>query len=95
MKQFARLCGVPTWWRPQWSVNIPIFQRFGFANYWAVPSLLTDERPANEGLLQADVTFTAANLWTLASHRWFGYYTRAAYQAQVGAMRSWDSQIFL
>eukprot|EP00667_Euglena_gracilis_P001577 EG_transcript_1577 len=72
--------------RPQWSVNIPIFQRFGFANYWAVPSLLTDERPANEGLLQADVTFTAANLWTLASHRWFGYYTRAAYQERVAVI---------
>eukprot|EP00668_Euglena_longa_P010226 GGOE01012404.1.p1 GENE.GGOE01012404.1~~GGOE01012404.1.p1 ORF type:complete len:949 (+),score=256.65 GGOE01012404.1:172-2847(+) len=72
--------------RPQWSINIPIFQRFGFSNYWAVPSLLTDERPANDGLLQTNVTFTAGNLWTLASHKWFGYYTRAYFQERVAVI---------
>eukprot|EP00667_Euglena_gracilis_P001565 EG_transcript_1566 len=70
----------------QWSINIPVFQRFGFTNYWAVPSLLTDGRPANDRLLQTGVMLTLGNVYSKASFKWSGYSSRSYFYERVAVI---------
>eukprot|EP00668_Euglena_longa_P010228 GGOE01012406.1.p1 GENE.GGOE01012406.1~~GGOE01012406.1.p1 ORF type:complete len:1001 (+),score=330.95 GGOE01012406.1:213-3005(+) len=72
--------------QPQWSINIQVLQYFGQTNYWGTPSIFTDNRPANEGLLQSSITFAVANAYIPPSNKWYGYSVQAYHYERVAVI---------
>eukprot|EP00667_Euglena_gracilis_P006235 EG_transcript_6279 len=73
-------------YQSQWSVNVQIFQYFGFRNYWSSASLFTDNRVTNDGLLQSNVTLSMANAYLPPSQKWYGYTVQSHYYERVAVI---------